>query len=145
MKNRRSFIVFILLRLLAWGTVATIIVVFLVGIGLFERIPTEGIVALGILAIVTSFFEFDSLPRKIEIRGETLILVDPSGEEIVSADYGLRRYLWLTRVVICRNRRVLSIPLEAYRSTLELTKNARGRIPKRVEQASDGKPDHAAS
>ena len=138
MESRRPFIVFITLRFLAWGTATAILVGFLVGIGLFDQVPIEQLIGVAVLGIVSSLFEFDSLPRKIEISERTLILIDPSGEEIVSSEFGLRRFLWLTRVVTCKNRRVLNIPLEAYQSTSELTKIARGGIPKRAEQNAAG-------
>ncbi|MAS93344.1 MAG: hypothetical protein CMO55_09120 [Verrucomicrobiales bacterium] len=138
MESRRSFIVFIMLRFLAWGTATAIIVGFLVGIGVFDQVPIEQLVAIAIVGIVSSFFEFDSLPRKIEIGERNLIRVDPSGEEIVTSEFGVRRFLWLTRVVTCRNRRVLNIPLEAYQSTSELTKIARRGIRKRAEQNAAG-------
>jgi hypothetical protein len=145
MESRRSFIVFILFRYSAWGTATAMIVGFLVGIGVFDQVPIESLVAVAILGIVTSFFEFDSLPRKIEIGERKLIFVDPSGEEIVSSEFGVRRFLWLTRVVTCKNRRVLNIPLEAYQSTSKLRKIARGRTRKPAEPAGDGKPDPVSS
>ena len=126
MKGRRPFLVFILLRFLAWGTVTAMIIAVLIGNGSLAGVPFEALIGAAIGGIVVSYFEFDSLPRQIAIRDGALIVVDPSGEERVTSEFGIRRFLWLTRLVACRDREVITIPLEAYEGASELGRAARG-------------------
>ncbi len=116
---RRSFFVFFPIRLSAW--VFWLVVLSAIGSKLFEQADFLPLVGSSLfllpIGFVLVFFEFDSLPRAVgwEDGRRVLVLRDASGEEFRTRDFVVKRHLWLTRLVFVQERRLKSVPLEAYR------------------------------
>ncbi len=61
------------------------------------------------------FFEYDALPRGLMVRsGFRLDIEDASGKITEGIEFGIRRFLWLTRITYCAEGKVITLPLEAF-------------------------------
>ncbi len=115
MIKRRSFLGFIFRRFLAWGMVVLLSVGLLLILGVIQVWPMLQIVSAVCLGLIGSFFEYDSLPRAMSFQSSfRLELEDASGERYRVGEYGLRKFLWLTRITYCRLGKVHALPLEAF-------------------------------
>lgn len=116
MAARRSFFEFLFLRYLAWGLVAILIAWGLALMGIRPTSLVPLIAGLALAGAIPSFLEFDSLPRKLGISDGEVVIIDASGEEVTFREFAIVRWLWLTRIKVIREGKVLILPLEAYRS-----------------------------
>ena len=115
-------------------------------LGLVIEVQITTLILAALVGLVISFFEYDSLPRKLQVLSGRVTFEDASGEMFTIRDFGLKRCLWLTRIVFTRGGSVHSILLEAFVGTVQLTRSARGAHPAEGTQwAEQGADDQAAA
>ncbi len=119
MVRRRSFLGFFCGRLLKNSVVYGFLIIFVstgltVGLSSWVQAVPPFVGMLVVLSAI-SFLEYDSQPRGLRFSsGWKLDIEDASGQITEGIEFGVKQYFWITRIIYCRNGKVIKIPLEAF-------------------------------
>lgn len=101
-------------RLPLWYLLFIILSLGYTYLGVIAQITVTSVIGIFILGTLYSYYEYQKIPKKINVKNHTLTFEEKDGARVKISDYAIRKVFWFRRIIFIKGRRVRTIPLEAY-------------------------------